>query len=81
MRWPVFSTRDDPMEEEILKVENLKKYFFTRRGTVRAVDTIGFSIKEGETFGLVGESGSGKTTGAHTIIGVYRPTEGRASFK
>jgi oligopeptide/dipeptide ABC transporter ATP-binding protein len=70
-----------PLSEEILTVENLKKFFVTKQGTVRAVDNISLSVKEGETYGLVGESGSGKTTVAHTIVGIYEPTEGRVSFK
>ena len=69
------------MPENILTVEELKKYFFTKQGTVRAVDTVSFSVKEGETFGLVGESGSGKTTIAHTLVGIYQPTGGNAYFK
>jgi oligopeptide/dipeptide ABC transporter ATP-binding protein len=71
----------NPLSEEILTVENLKKFFVTKQGTVRAVDNISFSVKEGETCGLVGESGSGKTTVAHTIVGIHEPTEGRVSFK
>ena len=71
----------NPLSEEILTVENLKKFFVTKQGTVRAVDNISLSVKEGETYGLVGESGSGKTTVAHTIVGIYEPTEGRVSFK
>lgn len=67
---------DGDMSEEILVVKNLKKYFNTDLGVVRAVDGISFSIKEGETFGLVGESGSGKSTTAFTIMGVYAPTAG-----
>ena len=70
-----------PLSEEILTVENLKKYFVTKQGTVRAVDSVSFSVKQGETCGLVGESGSGKTTIAHTLVGIYEPTEGRALFK
>jgi len=69
------------LSEEILTVENLKKYFVTKQGTVRAVDKVSFSVKQGETCGLVGESGSGKTTIAHTLVGIYEPTEGRALFK
>jgi len=69
------------LAEEILAVKDLKKYFVTRQGTVRAVDKITFSVKEGETFGLVGESGSGKSTVAYTVIGMYRPTEGEILFK
>jgi len=70
-----------PLSEEIVAIEDLKKFFPTKQGTVRAVDTVSFSIDQGETLGLVGESGSGKTTVAHTIVGIYEPTEGRALFK
>ena len=74
---------------DILTVEDLKKYFVIgykdalRREpiTVKAVDGISFSVKEGETFGLVGESGSGKSTTAYTTIGMYRPTSGTVSFR
>jgi len=59
----------------ILKVENLKINFFTRKGKVYAVDDISFSLKKGETIGLVGESGCGKTT---TVLGLMKmvPTPG-----
>jgi len=59
----------------ILKVENLKINFFTRKGKVYAVDDISFTLKKGETLGLVGESGCGKTT---TVLGLMKmvPTPG-----
>jgi len=69
------------MSEEILVVKNLKKYFTTDLGVVKAVDGISFSINTGETFGLVGESGSGKSTTAFTVMGVYQPTEGEMYFE
>lgn len=69
------------MIENIMQVKNLKKYFATDLGIVKAVDNISFSIKTGETFGLVGESGSGKSTTAFTIMGVYSPTEGEIFFR
>ncbi len=65
----------------ILKLNELKKYFPTPQGTVRAADGINFSIQKGETFGLVGESGSGKSTVAYTVIGSYPPTSGEILFE
>ena len=76
-------------DASILTVRDLKKYFvidykdLLRREpiTVKAVDGISFTVKEGETFGLVGESGSGKSTTAYTVVGMYRPTAGSISFR
>jgi peptide/nickel transport system ATP-binding protein len=70
---------------EILKIENLKKYFRIgkdKRGPifVRAVNGINLNLKCGETLGLVGESGSGKSTVAYTVVGMYRPTSGQILF-
>ncbi|MFC2059559.1 ABC transporter ATP-binding protein [Chloroflexota bacterium] len=56
------------MEETILRVNNLKTYFFTRRGIVRAVDGVGFDLAKSECLCLVGESGCGKTVTALSIL-------------
>ena len=48
--------------ENILQVENLKMYYHTSKGLVKAINDISFTIKKGETLGIVGESGCGKTS-------------------
>ena len=48
--------------ENILQVENLKMYYHTSKGLVKAINDISFNIKKGETLGIVGESGCGKTS-------------------
>ncbi len=68
-------------DKTILKVEHLKKYFNTQKGTVRAVDDISFNVFKGETLAIVGESGSGKTTTANVILGRYTATEGSVFYK
>ncbi len=72
----------------LLKVRNLKKYFPVRGGIlsktigyVQAVDDISFDIKSGETLGLVGESGCGKTTAGRTIIRLLEPTAGEVELE
>jgi len=69
------------LTNDILTADQLKKYFFTYQGIVKAVDGISFSVEEGETFGLVGESGSGKSTVAYTVVGMYRPTQGKITYQ
>ncbi|MEB3787493.1 MAG: ABC transporter ATP-binding protein, partial [Desulfurococcales archaeon] len=57
----------------ILEVENLKTYFFTLRGIVKAVDGVSFTLKRGEAMGLAGESGCGKSTVAWSLLGLVPP--------
>ncbi len=65
------------MGKVILSVKNLKTYFFTRRGIVRAVDDIDFELMESECLCLVGESGCGKTVTALSILGLVDSPPGR----
>ena len=60
-------------EKYALEVENLKVYYGTSAGDVKAVDDVTFRIKQGERFALVGESGSGKSTLAMAIMRLTRP--------
>jgi peptide/nickel transport system ATP-binding protein/oligopeptide transport system ATP-binding protein len=74
------------MSEPLLDIKNLKTYFFTRKGVVKAVDGVDLSLNEGETLGLVGESGCGKTVTALSIMRLIsepigRITEGSINFE
>ncbi len=60
----------------LLEVKDLKVYFSTPEGDVRAVDGVTFSLDEGESLGLAGESGCGKTTAALSIMRLL-PKNGR----
>lgn len=68
------------MNEKILSVQGLKKYFPTRRGLLHAVDDVFFDMNRGETLGLVGESGCGKSTIGRLILRLIEPTAGRVLF-
>jgi len=79
---------NQPNQQILLDVKNLRKFFPIRRGVlqkvvgnVRAVDDVTFYINQGETLSLVGESGCGKTTTARCILRALDPTEGKVMFR
>lgn len=62
---------------DFLEVINLRTYFFTHWGTVKAVDGISFRVKEGEAFALLGESGCGKSITCLSILRLVPEPTGR----
>lgn len=69
---------------DVIKIDNLKTYFNTEDGVVKAVDDLSLSIKPGHTLGVVGESGSGKSVTSLTIMNLLAATaeiyDGTISF-
>jgi oligopeptide transport system ATP-binding protein len=66
----------------LLEVEDLDVHFGRpdAAGTVKAVDSVAFSVEKGKTLGLVGESGCGKSTTGYAILQLVRATSGRVLF-
>jgi oligopeptide/dipeptide ABC transporter ATP-binding protein len=67
---------EEYISKPILRVSNLKTYFHTEDGIVKAVDGVDFHVNSGEIVGLVGESGCGKTVTSLSIIGLI-PAPGK----
>ena len=61
------------MNNNVMEVKNLKVYYMSEKGPVKAVDDVTFSLKKGETLGVVGESGCGKTTIATSLLRMPSP--------
>ena len=66
--------------DELLQVNQLKKYFKTPGGMLHAVDGVSLTIDRGKTLGVVGESGCGKSTLGRTILGLLPATSGQILF-
>ena len=62
---------------DLLCVANLRTYFHTRAGVVRAVNDVSFSIRKAETLGIVGESGSGKSVACYSLLALIPQPPGR----
>ncbi len=63
--------------QTLLQVRDLRTYFFTGAGVVRAVDGVSYDVREGETVALVGESGCGKTVSALSMMRLVAAPAGR----
>jgi oligopeptide/dipeptide ABC transporter ATP-binding protein len=64
-------------DEKILRVDGLRTSFFTKKGEIKAVDDVSFSVARGEILGLVGESGSGKSITCLSILGLVPQPAGQ----
>ncbi len=69
------TTMKDP--KNVLEIENLKTYFFSDAGTVKAVDGISFNVPVGKTVGVVGESGCGKSVTSLSIMQLLQRPQGQ----
>lgn len=67
--------------EEIVKVVNLTKNFYTKEGEMEVLKDISFTLHEGEILSLLGPSGSGKSTILNILTNLLEPTSGEVSIK
>jgi len=65
------------LAQSLLEIDDLRTYFFTRDGVVRAVDGVSFSVERGETVAIVGESGCGKSVTSLSILRLIASPPGR----
>ena len=71
------SVKDEVVARPLLEINDLKTYFHTDRGIVKAIDGISLKVGEGETLGVVGESGSGKSMTAYSMLKLLPSQAGR----
>ena len=67
------------MTDILLRIENIRKVFWSKLKKVNALEEISFNIRKGECTALIGESGCGKTTLARIILGLIKPDDGTIS--
>jgi len=65
------------MKTPLLKVKDLRTYFYTEEGIIKAVDGVNFEIYRGETLGIAGESGCGKSATALSIMRLISESSGK----
>ena len=63
--------------QPVLEIRDLRTYFFTDAGVVRAVDGVSLGVRQGETLAIVGESGSGKSVTGLTVMRLFGRTPAR----
>ena len=64
-------------EKNLLEIKNLRTYFHSEGGIVKAVDDVSFFVREGETLGIVGESGCGKSVSCMSIVRLVETPPGK----
>ncbi|EYT81330.1 peptide ABC transporter ATPase, partial [Streptomyces sp. Tu 6176] len=78
---PLSYDTDEGTPTPLLRVDGLSVSFRTPRGTVRAVDGLGFTVERGRTLALVGESGSGKSVTSLAVLGLHEDAEVTGSVR
>lgn len=73
-------TEQSNVDRPLLEVRNLKKFFHTKQGVLKAVNGVSFEVQRGETLGIVGESGCGKSTTGRAVLRLVEPTAGQVRF-
>ena len=76
-KWVDLKNQPVPEGQHLLEIDDLKMYFHTQDGVVKAVNGVSYTLDRGETLGVVGESGSGKSVTSLTIMGLIDMPPGR----